>query len=165
MGWWKTTVFHFKHSYLNWRASPCGRKRICVHAIFHHFFLHFWTWLFWFSFRLNSNFSNAWHDNQFFFLLFFFFSFSWSVYSGQQCMSSITFRIEAPPLMRELFWKGFAFDPKLFRSFLSKERIMAQKYFREMGNFVQRASRYQSGWFQSIKILGFCFAHWKSLKL
>ena len=38
---------------------------------------------------------------------------------------------------------------------------MAQKYFREMGNFGQYVLRHQSRWFQSITILGFCFAYLK----
>ena len=37
MGWWKMAIFHFKHSYLNWRVIPCKRKMICVYAIFSSF--------------------------------------------------------------------------------------------------------------------------------
>ena len=39
-GWWKMTISHLKHNYLNWRANPCRRKMI---AVFHHFFnTFFW---------------------------------------------------------------------------------------------------------------------------
>ena len=38
-------------------------------------------------------------------------------------------------LCKDCFERVGFFGPKLFRSFLSKERIMAQKYFREMGAF------------------------------
>ena len=57
-----------------------------------------------------------------------------------------------------MFWEGWFFGPKLFRSFLSKERITAQKYFKKkMGNFGQCALRHQSKWFQNIAILGLAF--------
>ena len=52
--------------------------------------------------------------------------------------------------------KGWSFGPKLFISFLSKERIMAQKYLSEIGNFGQRAPRHQSRWSQNIMILETC---------
>ena len=42
-------------------------------------------------------------------------------------------------------------------SFLSKERIMAQKYSWKMGNFGQRALRHQLSWFQSVTILRLLF--------
>ena len=40
--------------------------------------------------------------------------------------------------------KGWPFGPRLFISFLSKERIVAQKCFREMGNFGPHAPRHQA---------------------
>ena len=38
-GWLKMAIFHFKHSYLNWRAFPCRRKWF----VFMHFFIVFST--------------------------------------------------------------------------------------------------------------------------
>ena len=56
--------------------------------------------------------------------------------------------------------KGWPFGPKLFISFLSKERIVAQKYFKEIGNFGQRAPRYQSKMISKHRGLGTCiFGH------
>ena len=152
-GWWKTTVFHLKHSYLNWRASLCRRKMICVHAIFHHFLeldsldfhldlIKFLKCVIWQSIFLFS-------------LLFLFFVLMVCL------LRATTHVIDGPPSWSisshvRIVLKGWPFGSKLFRSFLSKERIMAQKYFREMGNFGQRAPRHQSRWFQNITILGFC---------
>ena len=46
--WWKMIISHLKHSYLNWRANPCKRKRL------QYFFQKkIWIWLPWFSFGLN----------------------------------------------------------------------------------------------------------------
>ena len=75
-GWRKMSISHLKHSYLNWRANPCRRKKIAVF----HFFLNLAFLIFVWT---QSNFSSAWHDNQFFLFFFFLFSFSWFVYSRQ----------------------------------------------------------------------------------
>ena len=56
-------------------------------------------------------------------------------------MSSMTFQIEAPLLMRELFCKGLAFGPRLFVPVLSKERIMVQKVFPKNGQFLVNMSQ------------------------
>ena len=122
-------IFHFKHSYLDWRAIPYKRRNyLCLAFFFLNLAFFCLDW---------SNYSSAWYDNHFlFFVHFFFFSFSCSVYSEQQRMSSMTFQIEAPLLMRELFWKGLAFGPRLFVPVFSKERIMAQKVFSKNGQFL-----------------------------
>ena len=51
--------------------------------------------------------------------------------------------------------KCWLFGPKLFISFLSKERIMAQKCFREMGNFWSTCPRHQFSEYHDLGIL--CF--------
>ena len=40
-GWWKITVFHLKHSYLNWRVISCRRRTNCIYAIFFSTFFEF----------------------------------------------------------------------------------------------------------------------------
>ena len=47
----------------------------------------------------------------------------------------MAFQVEASFLSVGIVLEGWPFDPRLFVSFLSKERIMAQKCYREMGNF------------------------------
>ena len=53
----------------------------------------------------------------------------------------MAFQVEASFLSVRIVLEGWPFGPRLFRLFLSKERIMAQKYFREMGNFGQHAPK------------------------
>ena len=76
--WWKMAIFHFKHSYLNWRVIPCKRRMTCVYVIFYSFFSTFfsWIWLSCFSFRFSQIFQV--HDMTiiFFFVFFLLFSFS-----------------------------------------------------------------------------------------
>ena len=74
-GWWKMTISHLKHSYLNWKAIPCRkRNKLCLcNLLFQHFLNLAFLILVW----TRSNFSSAWYDNQisfscFFFLFFFF---------------------------------------------------------------------------------------------
>ena len=79
-------IFHFKHIHLNWRVIPCKRRNDLCFCNFSSFSQHFFfTWLSWFSSRLNLNFSSAWHYMTINFSFFFasFFSFSWSVYFGR----------------------------------------------------------------------------------
>ena len=47
----------------------------------------------------------------------------------------MAFQVEASLLSVRIVLEGWPFGPRLFISFLSKERIMAQKCYREMGNF------------------------------
>ena len=144
-------IYHLERSYLNWRAIL--RKE--NYSYLCNFFIIFFQPLFLFLFGLSRIFQV--HDMTInFSFAFFLFIFFWMVYSGQCHMLWMAFQLEAYLLIWGSFWKGSLFGPKLFRSFLSKERIMAQKYFREMGNFGQRVSRHQSRWFQNIAILGFC---------
>ena len=68
-GWWKMAISYFKHSYLNWRAILYRKPMIYVYAAFStHVFLNLAFLIFVWT---QSNFSSAWHDNQFFFLFFF----------------------------------------------------------------------------------------------
>ena len=154
MGWWKMAISHLKHSYINWRVIPCKRKKwfVCMQffIIFSTFFL-----LSWFLFRLNRIFQV--HDMtwQSIFLLFFFLVLI-------VCLLRATTPTTDDLPSRNIFshmrivLKDWPFGPKLFISFLSTKRVMAQKYFRERGNFGQRAPRHQSRWFQNITILEFC---------
>ena len=64
-------------------------------------------------------------------------------------------------LCKDCFERVGVFGPKLFRSFLSKERIMAQKYFREMGNFGQHVPRHRSKMISRYHGLGILFCSWK----
>ena len=47
----------------------------------------------------------------------------------------MAFQVEASLLSVRIVLEGWPFGPKLFISFLSKERVMAPKRSREMGNF------------------------------
>ena len=59
----------------------------------------------------------------------------------------MTFQIEASLLVWGLFWLLAFWSKGVYTNTVNKKRIMAQKYFREMGNFGQRALRHQSRWF------------------
>ena len=124
--WWKMSISHLKHSYLNWRVIPCKRKKndSCV-CNFSSFFQHFL--LSWFLFRLNRYFFKCMTWQSIFLCFAFFFSFSWSVYSGQQCMSSMTFQIEALLFMWEFFEKGSSFGSRVVRVISVQTKGMAQK--------------------------------------
>ena len=137
-------IFHFKHGYLNWRAIPCRRKMIYVYVIFNHFFhIFFWIWLSWFLFRLTRIFQD---DNHFFFFLFivlFIFFLVLMVCLFRATMHAINDLPNWSIFSHvRIVLKGWSFGPKLFISFLSKERVMAQKCSREMGNFGQHALRH-----------------------
>ena len=73
----------------------------------------------------------------------------------------MTFQVEASFLSVRIVLEGWPFGPRLFRSFLSKERIMAQKYFREMGNFGQHVPRHQSKMISRCRGLGILFCSLK----
>ena len=85
--WWKMAIFHFKHSYLNWRVISCRRRMICVYAAFHHFLNIFLAS--WFSFRLSRIFQV--HDMTINFSFcscihsFFLFFFEWSTLGNVAC--------------------------------------------------------------------------------
>ena len=57
--------------------------------------------------------------------------------------------------------KGWPFGPRLFISFLSKERIVAQKCFREMGNFGPHAPKHQENMTSRYHGLGTLFCSLK----
>ena len=112
-GWWKMVISHLKHSYLNWRANPCRRKRLQFFIFFHNFlnlvFLIFvWT---------QSNYSSAWHDNQFFF------------HSHNMSTPNDDAYHKWPSKLKNHFSCGNCFGEGrllvqgLFTSFLSKERV------------------------------------------
>ena len=73
----------------------------------------------------------------------------------------MAFQVEASFLSVRIVLEGWPFGPRLFRSFLSKERIMAQKYFREIGNFGQHVPRRQSKMISRYRGLGILFCSWK----
>ena len=125
-------ISHFKHSYLDWRTIPCKRRNdlcFCSFSTFSIFldsrlvkFFKCMTWqsIFFFFYDLSAPSNDAYHR--------------WT--SSLKHLFSYEDRFERVRL----------FGPKLFASFLSKKRIMAQKYFSEMGNFGQRAPSRQSRW-------------------
>ena len=73
----------------------------------------------------------------------------------------MAFQVEASFLSVRIVLESLPFGPRLFRSFLSKERIMAQKYFREIGNFGQHVPRHQSKMISRYRDLGILFCSWK----
>ena len=113
------TISHLKHSYLNWRANLCRG-----------FF--FWIWLSWFSFGLNRIIQV--HDMT---INFFLFSFVLMI----RLLRATTHAIDDLPSRSisshvKIVLKGWPFDPKVFISFLSTKRVMAQKCSREMDVFL-----------------------------
>ena len=72
----------------------------------------------------------------------------------------MAFQVAGSFLSVKIVLEGWPFDPKLFRSFLSKERIMAQEYFREMGNLVNMPQGIKDD-FKVSRSWGLCF--WSSM--
>ena len=70
-------------------------------------------------------------------------------------------QVEASFLNVRIVLEGWPFGPRLFRSFLSKERIMARKYFREKGNFGQHVPRHQSKMISRYRGLEILFCSWE----
>ena len=86
--------------------------------------------------------------------------------SGNDTCHKWPSKLKATVLAQELFWKGLSFGPGLFMSFLSKEKIMAQKYSRKIDNFLfgQRAPRHQSRMILKYYGLVICvFGYWKGV--
>ena len=75
----------------------------------------------------------------------------------------MAFQVEASFLSVRIVLESLPLGPRLFRSFLSKERIMAQKYFREMGNLGQHVPRHQSKMISRYHGLEILFCSWKGL--
>ena len=72
----------------------------------------------------------------------------------------MAFQVETSLLNVRIVLEGWPFGPKLFISFLSKERIVAQKCSRKIGNFGQHAPRHQSKMISKHRGLGTCdFGH------
>ena len=110
---------------------------------FLQFFLSFCQHSFfasWFSFRLNSNFSSAWHDNQFFFF-FFFFCFCFFFFLMVCLLRATTHIIDGLPAwsisshMRTVL-KGLAFWFEVARITSVQRKIWLKSIFWEMGNFL-----------------------------
>ena len=118
------TIFHFKHSYLNWNTIPYRRRMICVYAIFHHF-LNTFFWLLDFFFRLNRIFQV--HD------MTINFSFFLSTQSNDACHRWPS-KLKHLFSCENLFWKGWFLVWGCSYHFCP-EKDRAQKYSREMGNF------------------------------
>ena len=160
-GWWKMAISHLKYSSLYWRTIPYKRKMICVYAIFSSFSQHFFGFL---DFRLDSIefFKCMTWQSIFIFYFFFFHSHNLSTPGNDTCY-------RWPSKSKHLFSCGDYFEKVgllvwgcSYHFCPKKDR--AQKYFFEKwAIFGQCALRHQSRWFSSIRILGFCFAHWKGL--
>ena len=131
--WWKMAIFHFEHSYLNWRAIPCRKKNdLCLCS----FFIIFSTFCLasWILFRLNQIFQV--HDMTINFS-FIFFSFSRShglSTSGNNADHKWT------SILKHLFsyedrFKRVGFWFEVARIIFVQRKNMARKYSREMGNF------------------------------
>ena len=127
-----------------------------IFIISQHFF-----WLSWFLFRLNSNFSSAWHDNQFFFCSFCsFFSFFLSTQSNDAYHKRPS-KLKHLFSCEDLFRKGLAFGLRLLVSLLSRER-WGSKVFSKNGQFLVNVPwGINQGDFKVSRSLGFCFAYWK----
>ena len=144
-------IFHFKHSYLDWRVNTCKRRNdlwFCNFIIFSTFFDSL-------DFHLDSTQIFQVHDTtiNFSFLLFFFYSHDWSAPGNDACHRWPS-KLKRLFLVWGLFWKvGLLVQGCLYHLFLED---MAQKYSREIGNFGQHAPRHQSRWSQNIMILGTC---------
>ena len=135
-------------------------KKIVVFSFFFQFF--FWIWLSWFFVWTQSNFSSAWHDNQFFFFFYSFIFFEWSTLGNVACRGW-------PSSLKHLFsyedhFERVGFWFEVARIIFAHKKDMAQKYFREMANFQSMCSE------ASIKVISerhdletCVFGHWKGL--
>ena len=147
-------IYHLEHSYLNWRAILCKKNDLylCGFSSFsQHFFL-----LDSLDFHLDSTRIFQVHDMTINFSSFF-------------CLlRATTYAIDGLPSWgisshMRIVLKGWAFGPRLFISFLSTKRVMAQKCFRGMGNFQLTCLKALVRMISVYHDLGFCFAHWKGL--
>ena len=154
--------FHFKHSYLNWRAIPCKRRndlRFCgFFIIFSTFFL-----LDSLNFRLDSTRIFQVHDMT---IIFFFSSF---FHSHDLSTPDNDAYHRWPSKLKHLFscedcFERLAFWFKVvYIISVNKKGCGSKVFFEEWVIFDWRASRHWSRWSQCITILGFCFAHWNGL--
>ena len=152
------TIYHLKHSYLNWRAIPCKRKMI---AVFHHFFNTFFEFGF-LHFRLDSIKFFKCMTWQSIFLFVLFCSHNSSTLGNDACH-------RWPSNLKHLFscedcFERVGFWFEIARIIFVQRKNMAQKYSWELGNFWSTCLE------ASIKViskrhdLGTCvFGHWKGL--
>ena len=124
--WWKMTIFHLKHNYLDWRAIPCRRGMICVYAVFHHFSQHIF-FASWFLFWFNRNFQV--HDMTINFFLFF----EWSTMGNVTCRGW-------PSSLKHLFsyedrFERVAFWSKVIYIIYVKREDCGSKVFQRNGQF------------------------------
>ena len=150
MGWWKMAIFHFKHSYLNWRAIPYRRRMICVCAIFYHFLNIF------FYSRLDLIEFSKCMTWQPIFLLFFFSFFM------THLLRTTTGAIKGLSDWRITSQYGDSFGKMAFRSkvvyIISVQREdYDSKVFLKMDNLVNMPQGINQRWFQSITVLRFVF--------
>ena len=122
-GWWKMAISHLKHSYLNWRANPCRRKRLQ----FFDFFKFFWIWLCWFSFGLNRIFQVHDVTINFSFFFFFFFRSHDSSTPGNNACHRWPSRLKHHSSCENWFEKGSSFGSRVVHVISVQKKGMAQK--------------------------------------
>ena len=144
-------IFHFKHSYLNWRVFPCRREMICVYAFFSAFFR------FMFGLKRISQVHNMTINFSFSFIHSFFFFFF------VNCLFWATSHVvDGFPAWNisshvRIVLKWLVFGSLLLVSFLFRGKIWLKSILEKWAVFGQWALRYQSRWFQSVMILGLVF--------
>ena len=80
--WWKMAIFHFKHSYLDWKIIPCKRRNDLCFCSFSSFCQYFF-FASWFLFRPDQNFQV--HDMTINFSFIFFYSHDLSAPGNGAC--------------------------------------------------------------------------------
>ena len=108
-GWWKMTISHLKHSYLNWRVNPCKRKRLQFFIFFQIFFE--FGFFFLFSFGLNRIFKCMTWQSIFLFILLFIHFFSLFLNGLLWAMSPVVDDLPAWSIFfhMRIVLKGFVF--------------------------------------------------------
>ena len=128
---------------------------ICVFAIFHHF-LNIFFWLSWFSFGLNSNFSSAWHDNQFFSLFFHDLS-----TPGNDACHRWPSRLKHLFLCKDCFGRVGFLVQSCLGHFYPKRGSWLKNISEKWVILVNMSQGINQRWFRGITVLGFCSAHGK----
>ena len=134
--------FSFQTQLPRRKSKPLQKKEWFV---FLQFFIIFSTffWLSWFSFRLNSNFPSAWHDNQFFFcfVLLFFYSHDWFAPGNDACHRWPS-KLKHLFLVWGLFWKVGLLVQGCLYHFCQQKGLWLKSVFEEWAIFNRRASRH-----------------------
>ena len=135
-------IYHLERSYLNWRAIPCKENDLylCSFSSFsQHFFL-----LSWFSFRLNLNFSSAWHDNHFSFCFLAFFLFLVLTVCLLRATTQIIDDLSDWSISSHvrIVLKGLAFGSRVVYIIPVQRKDMAQKILEKWATFSQCVSRH-----------------------